>query len=805
MRKIIAVCICITVIATSQLSSFAASGAYTKEAEKSGIASGTYANTLTRGEAVNLLYNTLGNNDRNENIISFTDVSEDYAAAVGWAVKNGVVKGVSGTRFATSSAVTLQELIVMLYRLSGSPEVYGTELREYNDGVNLPVWSESAVLWGIKTGIIVPSDGKLKLKSTVSGKTFNEMLSSFEQLPDTGMLKKDLETVSSEHRPIGSQGEKAAAEYLNSRFTGMGYKVTMQAYTDDEGKTGTNVIASRQAKSDNADILVISAHHDSVPAAYGANDDASGVTALLAVAEALKEIPDNIELRFISFTDEENGKNGSRYYTSTLSEAERERIIGDIQIDMLGGFGASGLSVNTMDGDSNWLSDIILAEDSSLSLGAESASDHAAFQLAGIPAVLLTQTGRGYLYHSAADTAQHIDLYSLSRAVSLTASVVKYITSNDTDEYRAVARQQGDGYVYTQRRQNTIYFGSSRADNEAYIGAAGSLTDTRVDKGEYWEDTYDTYKYSMKWFGSAQPMNTYYIYRNDYLESIEIRPAETGCTAEQVRKLLRNMYGEPTDTSTYDDGVLHESWEDQVYSKYISVDMSEPCLVTINNYSLGISNVLASYPVKNGDVNINDSKNAAVWEYVCSIIPSDLRMKIAEFNLFTDGCGNVLAYTSTMDKEDGSDDNSRFSLNIDYYDVYDENGNKRDWSKLTFTVLHEFGHVLLEDDTQIDLSISENTHDPVGFIEGSFRKKYYDSFWKNAEESGVNDYDKDPTRFVSLYAANYFHEDIAETFALFVLSDKPQGDTVAEQKIRSFWNDAEMVRVRNEIRNNMGI
>ena len=41
----------------------------------------------------------------------------------------------------------------------------------------------------------------------------------------------------------------------------------------------------------------------------------------------------------ISFTDEENGKNGSRYYTSKLSEAERSRMIGDIQLDMLGGLG----------------------------------------------------------------------------------------------------------------------------------------------------------------------------------------------------------------------------------------------------------------------------------------------------------------------------------------------------------------------------------------------------------------------------------------------------------------------------------
>ena len=98
----------------------------------------------------------------------------------------------------------------------------------------------------------------------------------------------------------------------------------------------SNVIAVKNADRDNADILVISAHHDSVPTAYGANDNASGVTALLAIAEQVKDAPTDTEIRFVSFTDEENGKNGSRYYVSTLQEEERSRIVGNIQLDMLG-------------------------------------------------------------------------------------------------------------------------------------------------------------------------------------------------------------------------------------------------------------------------------------------------------------------------------------------------------------------------------------------------------------------------------------------------------------------------------------
>ena len=45
-------------------------------------------------------------------------------------------------------------------------------------------------------------------------------------------------------------------------------------------------------------------------------------------------------------------------------------------------------------------------------------------------------------------------------------------------------------------------------------------------------------------------------------------------------------------------------------------------------------------------------------------------------------------------------------------------------SKLTYTILHEYGHVLPEDETQADLSVGTSTHDPAGIMEGSFRKRY---------------------------------------------------------------------------------
>lgn len=749
---------------------------------------------FTRGEALGLLHEALGAGESGGDQ-PFSDVSDSCDAAVRWAVDRGVVQGVGGGLFAPDAAVTAQELAVMLYRLAGSPLVSDAAADNSSQAAS---WAADAWRWCAGVGLLVGRTAD----RTLTAVEVSRALAWFEDLPAPEQLRADLDALTAAPRAIGSQGEQAAVTYLKERFQALGYTVTRQAYTDDEGRTGHNVIATKPGAAADADILVLSAHHDSVPSAYGANDDASGVVTLLALAEALRDVDTDLELRLISFTDEESGRNGSRYYTASLTEGELERMIGDIQLDMLGGLGTAALTVCTMDGEANWLTQRLQAADSGLTLGMETASDHASLQLAGVPTVVITQNGRGYLYHSAGDRAETLELLTLSRAVAAVTGALRQITADTATDFRSLARKQGDGYVYTQRRQNVVYFGVSLEESEAYVGGAGTLVDSYVDKGEFWEDTYDTYRYAMRWFGGEKPMNTYYCYRNGFLESIEIRPEETGYTVEQVRTLLRATYGEPTDTYT-DDGALSESWADEIYSKYLLLDSGSGS-ITVVSYSVG-RDILATYPVENGQVTIQDAHHAAVWDYLCGIIPAEARERIGEFTLFTDGYSNTLAYAATITREDGTEDNTRFALCLDYYDVYDENGEKRDWSKLTSTIIHEYGHVLLENETQIDLTVGEDLHDPAGFVEGSFRRDYYDRFWRDTEGAGLASYSTDPTRYVSQYAADYFHEDMAETFKVFVLGDEPRGSTVAEEKLRSFWKDEDMLALRAQIRENLGL
>ena len=755
---------------------------------------------LTRGAVARLLYESAGQPAAHEEC-PFSDVSEKDAVAVGWAAGQGYLTGVGDGTYEPGRPVTRQEFAAILWRQAGTPEVPVQGLERFGDAGTVSEWARDAVLWCQQAGVMAGRSGdKLAPEDTITTAEALVMLERAAGLPDVGQLRDDLEILAAHHRPVGSLGEADAVRYLRDRFEEMWYSVTLQPYTDGQGRTGHNVAAVKAASVPDADILVLSAHHDSVPTAYGANDNASGVAALLYTAEALRNVPTDTEVRFLSFTDEENGKNGSRTYTASLTEEERTRIVGAIQFDMLGGLGSTGTLVCTVDGEANWVSDLLQKKNPGLESGVETASDHTSFQLSGIPAVLLMQRGRGYLYHSAADTAEQLDLYAIAAAADSAAAAAEEICSADTPSYRALAREQGERGAYRQTRQNMIYFGSSRADTEAYIGAAGEPVGASEISGEGWTDTYETYHYSMHWFDSKVPMSTYYQYRNGFLERIELRPEETGYTGEQVRELIEAMYGSPVSEEGGQTG-----WSDPIYSKYITLSRDqEGCLVTVGNYSVGITNVLASYPVSGGQAVISDPEDAAVWNYLCSILPLEARQKLAEFNLFTDGTSNVLAYTSPI-REEGVTDNTRFSISIDYFDVYDENGEKRDWSKLTYTILHEYGHVLLEDETQVDLTVGSDTHDPAGFVEGAFRISFYDAFWRELGVSGAGDYDRSPTHYVSRYGANYFHEDIADTFAVFVLGGEPGKNTVAEEKLRFFWRDPDMTALRSAVRENLGL
>ena len=161
--------------------------------------------------------------------------------------------------------------------------------------------------------------------------------------------------------------------------------------------TSQNVIATRKPHNnqDNGNIVVISAHYDSVPTAPGASDNITGVAAMLELARIFSSFPIDTEIRFVACGSEEVGLLGSAYYVSTLTEDEKTRIIANFNMDMVGTAGEkqTTLYVNVNDGEDNLVARTAREVAQRLGYGdiikapfKRGASDHVSFSAAGIDA-----------------------------------------------------------------------------------------------------------------------------------------------------------------------------------------------------------------------------------------------------------------------------------------------------------------------------------------------------------------------------------------------------------------------------------
>ncbi|RST61609.1 M28 family peptidase [Siminovitchia terrae] len=190
---------------------------------------------------------------------------------------------------------------------------------------------------------------------------------------------------------------QADGKDLLSKASSGELKVNLMVRTFTNQKS-QNVIAVKKPKGiPNPEIVYVTSHHDSVSGSPGANDNGSGTTTILELANAMKNIPNNKEIRFVTFGAEEIGLVGSRYYVSQLSKDEISRSIANFNLDMVGTNyePASQLYVNTVDGKSNTVwqsvkaaSERLNIDDNVLNLYQFSRSDHVPFHEAGIDAAL---------------------------------------------------------------------------------------------------------------------------------------------------------------------------------------------------------------------------------------------------------------------------------------------------------------------------------------------------------------------------------------------------------------------------------
>jgi hypothetical protein len=333
-------------------------------------------------------------------------------------------------------------------------------------------WLDRGALWRLLTllglGLFIVA-GVYRTMIMMPGQSYRGELPplSLSQQTLAQQLKIDVERIASvPHHYLAYEELVAIADYLEAQFTDVAQQrgeVERQDYPI-AGQTFSNLILDLPGQQQADEIVVIGAHYDSVDAAGGvpgANDNGSGVAAVLALARHFAEHPQSRTLRFVAFTNEEppffqTENMGSLVYAQRCRE-RGEAVVGMLSLETMGYYddapGSQTYPLGLLDQvypiQGNFISFVGNLESAkfvrqvvrqfrqSISFPSEGAilpgavpgagwSDHWAFWQQGYPALMVTDTApfRYPYYHTPQDTSDKIDYDRLARVVEGLQSVI---------------------------------------------------------------------------------------------------------------------------------------------------------------------------------------------------------------------------------------------------------------------------------------------------------------------------------------------------------------------------------------------
>ncbi len=131
-------------------------------------------------------------------------------------------------------------------------------------------------------------------------------------------------------RPPTSQHHLAVRDRCVQRLTALGYEVTLHDYG-----TGTNVVGMKPGFSRPQEHLILSAHYDHLAGCPGADDNASGVAALLETARVLATARFDRSLLVACWDEGELGQRGSTAYARE-ARAPGDRIVAAFSYEAIG-------------------------------------------------------------------------------------------------------------------------------------------------------------------------------------------------------------------------------------------------------------------------------------------------------------------------------------------------------------------------------------------------------------------------------------------------------------------------------------
>ena len=180
-----------------------------------------------------------------------------------------------------------------------------------------------------------------------------------------------------ERHPGKPEQLEKAAVWIESSLSGanLGYRVERQTY-EAEGNEVRNLIAELPGRERRDEIIVVGAHYDSVAGSPGANDNGTGVVALLSLARAFAGEQQTRTIRFVAFVNGappyfQTEAMGSLVYVNRC-KARGEKIIVMLGLDSLGDlYGGGTVSISGSEDSSYFIDSALQAFSIATSLPAQ--------------------------------------------------------------------------------------------------------------------------------------------------------------------------------------------------------------------------------------------------------------------------------------------------------------------------------------------------------------------------------------------------------------------------------------------------
>jgi len=260
-------------------------------------------------------------------------------------------------------------------------------------------------------------------------------------------------------RSTNGSEHDGARQNIFDYFSSLGFTTWLEQF-DYNGKVYYNVVAEKRGATTPNTVYLVGAHYDSVDimgstsllGSPGADANASGVAAMMAMAYAVSPYHFDSTIRFVAFDRGEQSHAGSNAYVTSHSANAIEAMICLDQV----GYNVSGASTNTVtlfdtNGVGSAKAKLVSAFNDNHYGGTITAidggksttktSDHTPFEVGGSDGVMVTETGTNPTYHTYTDAleSRRIDFSYLT---NITKGVTGYLCTaagllNRSDLFRA--------------------------------------------------------------------------------------------------------------------------------------------------------------------------------------------------------------------------------------------------------------------------------------------------------------------------------------------------------------------------------